>query len=296
MPAQGAPADRPAGTSPLAALLEGLPVAEDRLDLAGVSTWLVRGGDGPPVVLLHGQGGFAAMWAGVIRHLAGSHRVVAPDLPGLGRSEVPGGALDAARVTAWLGELVAKTCDGPPVLVGHSLGGGIAARFAVEHSDRLRRLVLVDSSSLGRFRPALGAVKALVRFSRRPDAASLDGFMSQVFVDPARCRSGLGDRWPAFRDSLIEGASRPSVSAANRRLLRTIGARRIPPRELQRISVPVALIWGRDDRVNRFRIAERVAAELGWPLLPIEDCGHIPQGERPDAFLRALGQALAEEG
>jgi pimeloyl-ACP methyl ester carboxylesterase len=104
-------------------LLKDLPVTERRLDLAGVSTSLLEGGEGSPLVLLHGQGGFAAMWGRVIPHLVGSHHVVAPDLPGLGRSEVRAGNLDAPAMVAWLGELIEQTCAEPPILVGHSLGG-----------------------------------------------------------------------------------------------------------------------------------------------------------------------------
>ena len=61
-------------------LLKDLPVTERRLDLTGVSTSLLEGGEGPPLVLLHGQGGFAAMWGRVIPHLVQSYHVVAPDL------------------------------------------------------------------------------------------------------------------------------------------------------------------------------------------------------------------------
>lgn len=98
------------------ALHEGLPVTERRLDLAGVSTSLLEGGDGPPVVLLHGVGMFAEMWTyRVIPQLLASHRVVAPDLPGPGRSVVRAGTrLDPPAMIAWLGELIAQTCSEPP--------------------------------------------------------------------------------------------------------------------------------------------------------------------------------------
>ena len=138
-------------------LLKDLPVTERQLDLAGVSTSLLEGGEGPPLVLLHGQGGFAAMWGRVILHLTGSQRVVPPDLPGLGHSEVRAGTLDAPAMVAWLGELIEQTCAEPPILVGYSLGESFAAHFAIEHGDRLRGIVLVDSGSLGPFRPAPGA-------------------------------------------------------------------------------------------------------------------------------------------
>jgi pimeloyl-ACP methyl ester carboxylesterase len=276
-------------------LLNDLPVTERRLDLAGVSTSVLEGGDGPPIVLLHGQGGFAAMWSLVIPQLVGSNRVVAPDLPGLGESKVRTATLDSTAAPAWLGELVAQTCAEPPIIVGHSLGGSVAARFAIEHSDRVRRIVLVDSGSLGHFRPTPSVLVALLRFSARPSPATHDRFLRQVFVDFERARAGWGERWAAFEEYHIDRATRPSVSAANRQLLRRIGVRRIPPDQLREIEVPVALVWGRNDRVMRFRIAEKASARFGWPLYPIDDCGHVPHVERPEAFVAALHAAIAEK-
>src|SRR6266511_3907658 len=121
-------------------VLAGAPVTERRLDLAGVSTAVLEGGDGPPVVLLHGQGGWAGMWLPVAADLVRTHRVVAPDLPGLGASEVPDGPPDAARVLAWLGELIQRTCPSPPTLVGASLGASIGARFAIGRASCRERV------------------------------------------------------------------------------------------------------------------------------------------------------------
>ena len=89
-------------------LLEGLPVAERRLTIAGADTAVLEGGDGPPLVLLHGPGGNGAHWGRAIGALTGTHRVIAPDLPGQGASE----PLDAERVLEWLGELIERTCAG----------------------------------------------------------------------------------------------------------------------------------------------------------------------------------------
>jgi pimeloyl-ACP methyl ester carboxylesterase len=272
-------------------LLAGAPVTERRLDLAGVSTAVLEGGDGPPAVLLHGQGGWSGMWLPVITELVTTHRVVAPDLPGLGASEVLDGSPDAARVLAWLGELIQRTCPAPPALVGASLGASIAARFAIAHPDRLSRLVLVGAGSLARFRPAPGVVLALIRFITRPNERTHAGFLRQVAVDPARVRALMGDRWEASQAYNLDRARTPSVRAANRRLLRELGTRRIPPQELARITVPTSLIWGRHDRVMRLRIAEAASARYGWPLHVIEDAGHFSI-EQPEACRAALQVAL----
>jgi pimeloyl-ACP methyl ester carboxylesterase len=275
-------------------LLAGAPVTERRLELAGVSTAVLEGGDGPPVVLLHGQGGWSGMWLPVIADLVATHRVVAPDLPGLGASTVPGGPPDAARVLAWLGELVERTCPSPPALVGASLGASIAARFAIAHPDRLTRLVLVGAGSLARFRPAPGVAFALVRFIARPNERTQRSFLRQIAVDPARVRALNGERWEASQAYLLELARTPSVRAANRRLLRELGTRAIPPEQLARIAVPTALVWGRQDRVMRLKIAQAASARYGWPLHIVEDAGHFSI-EQPEAFRQALRAALGGE-
>jgi hypothetical protein len=77
-----------AGDAARERLLAPMPVTERRLQLPGISTAVLEGGDGPPVVLLHGPGALAAEWMRVIPDLVTTHRVLAPDLPGHGASEV----------------------------------------------------------------------------------------------------------------------------------------------------------------------------------------------------------------
>ena len=96
-------------------LLAGVPVSERRLEVAGVSTAVLEGGAGPAVVLLHGPGANAAHWMRVVPQLVGTHRVIAPDLPGQGASELTrAGQLDRDRVVAWMSELIERTSPEPP--------------------------------------------------------------------------------------------------------------------------------------------------------------------------------------
>ena len=273
-------------------LIEGLPVTRQRLELAGVSTSLLEGGEGPPIVLLHGQGGFAEFMGGLISNLVDTHGVITPDLPGLGRSEVRGGTLDASGAVRWFGEVIAKTCDQPPIVLGVSMGGSIAARFAVERGDEICKLILVDSGSLGRFRPPPSLLFALIRFMGNPDRAGADRLQRQLFFDADRVRAQMGDRMAALLEYQIDRARQPSVRAANRTLLRKVGMKRISDADLRRINVPVALLWGRHDRVNPIRHAERARARFGWSLYPIEDAGHLPMVEQPAAFGAALREIL----
>jgi pimeloyl-ACP methyl ester carboxylesterase len=283
-----------AGNRHRALLLSGLPVAERRLQLAGVSTAVLEGGSGPPIVLLHGPGDFAGMWMRVIPNLVTTHRVVAPDLPGHGDSELADGRLDADGLRAWLSGLIERTCPSPPVLVGHVLGGAIGARFAANHSDRLSRLVLVDSMGLARFRPAPKFALALLAFLMRPTDRTYTRFMRQCSFDLDGLRHELGPRWEPFLAYSLERAREPNAKIAGR-LLREFGIPPISPDDLARIAVPTTLIWGRHDRANRLRIAQDATARYGWPLHVIENCADDPPRDQPLAVLEVLRTALGTE-
>lgn len=273
-------------------LLSTLPVTERRLQLAGVSTAVLEGGDGPPIVLLHGPGESAFWWMRVIPDLVTTHRVIVPDLPGHGTSEVTNSALDADSVVTWLGKLVEQTCPTPPTLVGHLLGGAIAARFASDQGDRLQRLMLVDAFGLGRFRPSARFAFGLLRFLVRPTERAYHSFLDQCLFDRDGLIEGMGDTWEPFLAYHLDRSRTPSVKTAMRTLMKEAGMPTIPSETLERISVPTTLIWGRDDRAIRLGIAEDASARYGWPLHVIDDAGDDPKLERPDVFLRTLYTAL----
>jgi pimeloyl-ACP methyl ester carboxylesterase len=273
-------------------LLAELPVKEKRLELAGVSSAVLEGGDGPPVLLLHGPGEFAALWARVIPDLIGTHRVVAPDLPGHGATGLPDGPLDHERVLAWLGELIERTCASPPVLVGHLLGGAIAARYACERPEQLSRLVLVDSFGLSWNRPSPRFALPLLAYIARPTERTRDRFLAQCFVDFDGLRGQMGERFEAFGAYSLEWARTKTAKAALRSLMPEYGMRPIPRDVLARIEVPTAMIWGRHDLQTRLSVAEGASARYGWPLHVIEGARDDPFFEQPEAALRALRVCL----
>jgi FAD/FMN-containing dehydrogenase/pimeloyl-ACP methyl ester carboxylesterase len=285
---------RRAGRNARAQLTAGLPVSERRLDLAGVSTAVLEGGDGSPVVLLHGPGGSAAHWTGVIPALVAGHRVVAPDLPGQGASELNDGDLDSARVLAWLRELIDYTCESPPALVGHALGGAIAARFAAVAGERVRRLVLVDALGLSGFDPAPDFGRALHEFGAEPSTGTHETLWRHCAFDLDRLRERMGGRWAAFETYNLDRARTPDVQAALGVLMESFGNPPIPEEELARIRVPTALIWGRHDLATRLEVAEVAGMRYGWPLRVIEECADDPPVEQPEAFLEALRSTLDE--
>jgi pimeloyl-ACP methyl ester carboxylesterase len=283
------------GVEHRARLLAGIPVTERRIDAAGIPTAVLEGGDGPPVVVLHGPGESAVNWRWTIPDLVATHRVVAPDLPAHGSSGTGPASLDADRVVAWLGDVLDATCVEPPILVGHALGGAIAARFAARaagHSlGRLRALVLVDALGLARFRPTPRFALGLVRFTSRPSERSFERFMRQCSHDADALRDRMGADWAPFVAYNVGSARSPAMKQASQ-VLRRAGLPRIPASELAGIDVPVTLIWGRHDRANRVRVAERAARRYGWALHVIDVAADDPARDQPEAFLRALRAAL----
>lgn len=279
----------PAGQDARRRLLAGIPVVERTLPLATVPTAVLEGGAGPSVVLLHSSGEFATLWRRVIPHLATTHHVVAPDLPGHGASQMSAdGSLDPGRVLAWLGELIDQTCPSAPVVVGHGLGGAIAARFAVDRGDRLAGLVLVDTMGLVEFDPAPSFGQALHSFMQEPTAPTRDGLFEQCFVDLDRLRDQMGEHWTPLADYALDRAGTPAQQAALGLLMPQVGMPAIPADELARITVPTTLIWGRGDLQVPLPIAEAASARYGWPLRVIEHAGDDPAMEQPEAFLAAL--------
>ncbi|MGW7356560.1 alpha/beta fold hydrolase [Streptomyces sp. NPDC054802] len=276
-------------------LLAPLPVTERRVTCAGVSTAVLEGGDGPPLVLLHGPGECAAHWTRVIPDLVTTHRVVAPDLPGHGSSDTGDagdGPLNADRTVAWLEDLVEQTCPSPPVVVGRLLGGAIAARFAAARPDLLERLMLVDSYGLSRFRPTPSFAVALAGFAARPTPHSIDRLFRACSAEPERVERELGDTAAALKTYAVDTARTRRNKAAMRALMPQLALPAIPDEVLRRITVPTALIWGREDPQTRVRTAEAASARYGWPLHVIDRAGDEPPIEQPEAFIEALRAAL----
>jgi pimeloyl-ACP methyl ester carboxylesterase len=273
-------------------LIRRIPVEERRFQLAGISTAVLEGGEGPPIVLLHGPGEFAAVWSRVIPDLVSTHRVIVPDLPGHGASDVGSHALTVDRVLDWLGELIGKTCPSPPVIVGHLLGGAIGIHFAIKYYNRLSHLILVDTFGLGRFRPTLTFARAMIGFIARPTERSQDRLFRQCFVDYDGLYRQMETEFDLLKSYALECARSKNLKRALRNLMPKFAMPVVPSRDIKQIGIPVTLIWGRHDRQVRLKIAEDASVRYGWPLHIIDNAADDPAVEQPEAFLKALYTSL----
>jgi 2-hydroxymuconate-semialdehyde hydrolase len=273
--------------SPRDRMLAGLPVTARVLDLDGIETSVLEAGDGPPLVLLHGGiecGG--AYWAPVIARLAERHRLIVPDVPGLGES-APVDRLDDDTFAAWFAGVLEQTHCVRPMLVAHSLLGSTAARFAVRRGDRLRALVVYGAPGVGPYRMPMRLRYVAIRFGIRPSARNAERFDRFALLDLDADRRRDPEWFAAFDAYARSQASLRHVKRTMRRLIGT-ETKQIPDADLRSIAVPATLLWGRHDRMVPLSLAQGAAERLGWPLHVVDGAAHAPHMEQPEAFVGSL--------
>jgi pimeloyl-ACP methyl ester carboxylesterase len=259
-------------------------------------------GAGPPVLLVHGMAGSASTWRHVMPQLAERATVIAPDLPGHGRSEKGRGDYSLGSLASTLRDLLIALGHDRATIVGQSLGGGVAMQFAYQYPERCDRLVLVSSGGLGQEVHMLlralsfpGAEYVLQLGCASPirDAGNaIGGLLSRVGLRPQpvveemwRAYASLGDAQTrqAFVRTLrsVVDVSGQCVSATDRLYLTAV--------------MPTLLIWGDDDRIIPISHAYSAHAAMpGSRLEVFEGVGHFPHCEAPDAFVRALLGFISE--
>ncbi len=275
-------------------LLAGLPVTDRRMQVTGLQTAVVEGGSGPPLLLLHGPGEHGLKWLRVIPDLVRTHRVVAPDLPGHGASEPLAREMEGESVLDWLDALIDSTCPQAPALVGQTLGGAIAGRFTARRPHRVSRLVLVDSLGLTTFQPSADFGEALSGFLSAPGEVTHERLWRLCAFDLDALAESLGARWPLLKAYNLQLARTPALRSTQQILMQRFGMEAIPAAELERIAVPVTLIWGRHDLATPLPVAEAAGALRRWPVHVIEKAADDPPLEQPEAFLEALRAALGD--
>lgn len=280
----------PPGLAPLAATV--------KLARSGREVFCYDAGprDAPGMLLAHGLGDEADTWRRVIAPLSERHRVVAPDLPGFGRSPVPEHArLSPPYLGALLVELIEHLGMRRVTLVGSSLGAALSQVAALANPGLVSRLVLVDGGLLAMNRLNASLLLMLVPGAGEKRYRSLAGDLDAAFASLVPYYARLGNLPEEERRFLRERVGERVASETQMRAyfssLRGFatwmlaGGRRSARRAVE-LGIPTTYVWGAQDHIIPLQAGRAAHAKHeGSRLVVIPDAGHLPHQETPEEFL-----------
>jgi pimeloyl-ACP methyl ester carboxylesterase len=276
-----------------------LPGFEERsAEVRGTRLRYFVGGDGPPVVLVHGLGGAATNWCELAPLLIRRRRVLVPELPGHGGSAPLPAAPSLNGFADRVHHLAELEGMLPAPFVGHSLGGSVTLRAAIRWRADVPAVVLAASAGIASstrwaqfWLAFFGKTKPGRRIAPHRSLIARNDWLRQAVFghwgasDPA----ALSDR---AVDGLLAGPQlHADTVSASQALVRDD-----PRQDLHDVGCPILVLWGARDHQVPIDDAFDYARRLGAPLRVIADCGHLLVAERPDACLDAIEDFLGRLG
>lgn len=266
-------------------------VQRSELDV-GIQHWVyVEGGQGDPVLLVHGLAGSKENWYPTAAKLSDRYHLLIPDLPGFGESQdSPDGRYQVDVQVERLHDFVAAKGWTRFHLAGHSMGGHIAGLYAARYPEQVRSLSLVNAAGVPFPRNAFQAeLEAGGNPFAATDLASLDRFLGMAFAKPpfapARVRAAYAERI-AERAPLWRGVLRQLIAEDQRYRLQA---------ELPNIKAPTLVLWCDQDQL--LDVASTNAFRAGLPGVNVQiltGCGHMTPMEAPTETAAALAATFAK--
>jgi 4,5:9,10-diseco-3-hydroxy-5,9,17-trioxoandrosta-1(10),2-diene-4-oate hydrolase len=270
-----------------------------RVDIGGVRLHHVDGGQGQPLLFIHGITATHRYWWQNLLHFAKHRRVIALDLPGYGRSDKPDADYSipffVEHVAAFLKQKKISQVD----LVGNSLGGLVSMMFAIEHPERVRNLVLVDPAGVTRFPQRLfsaalvgmgGAASLVPSKLRRPPRVPRV-FIARLFAMVFPERPDLAEKYVRSYERAMLTDEYPLLFRAAFRTAQGIMAHKLNA-HLPRLKQRTLINWGARDYLLPVSAAPRLRAQLPTSeLLIYTRSGHCPmvdEAERWNADVEAF--------
>jgi pimeloyl-ACP methyl ester carboxylesterase len=245
-------------------------IREETCNLGGVAMhYYCAGRRGTPIVLIHGLGSSAETWAGLIPMLSKEYLVYAPDLPGFGKTPLAPEGTNISAYVLYLERFLDALGYPRVTLVGNSLGGWIATRFAVEHPERVDRLYLLNSAGLRR--ENLHSPYAEDRIAARHTLEYISGFSVPV---------------PKF---VLDAVVRNSQTPAYVGFIRGYDPREELDSVLADVQVPTTIIWGELDHLLPLICAHDLHSGIAnSELVLLPHVGHMPQIQVPVKVARII--------
>ena len=246
-------------------------------------------GSGLPLLFLHGFGASIYSWRKNLEPIAKYHRVCAPDLPGFGYSDKP---LDADYSIDAYADFVVQFMDRlhipRAILVGHSLGGGIALLTSLKYPSRVLALILLDAEAYP-IKPPLMLTVAKLPLVRSVVHRAIGKWVVRIslqrsFHNPALITAPLVNEY--YRPFLTENGK-----AAPIRVLQAMDFEKLRelPGRYRSIRQKTLIIWGREDQISRTHLAHKLKKDLpNSRLRIIPKCGHLVQEEKAEAVNREI--------
>ena len=270
--------------------------------VAGTDLFVRQVGSGAPALFVHGLGGNSSNWTDLMWLLSDDVHAVAPDLPGFGRSgPAASGVYSPQGQADFLAEFVERTFAEPVHLFGNSMGGAISLQLAGRHPELVRSLTLV-SPALPDLMPmrtniqlpiiALPGVgdRVATRIAKLPVERRVQATLNMVYADPA---SVPPQRVREAQEDAALLATKPWVGTALQAALRGILATYFdrgpdaPWKLADRITVPVLLVYGQQDKLVNARAARRASKHFRHcRVRVVPHSGHVSQMEHPEIVAR----------
>jgi pimeloyl-ACP methyl ester carboxylesterase len=250
---------------------------EETITIAGLTVHMWHGGQGAPLLVLHGAGGNPG-WLPFYEALAAHFHVYAPSHPGFGASDRPEW-MDRVRDLAYFYRWFLEHLQLAPLpVIGFSMGGWLAAEMAAMYPTLLRRLVLVGAAGI---KPQQGELTDIFLIS--PEEVLRHQFYDPTQVpDYERLYGGeptLEQRQTATWNREMAALLTWKPYMHNPKL----------PVLLSQVHLPTLVVWGRHDAIVPLNCGEIYRAAIpGAQLVVIDQCGHSPQLEKPRAFLQVI--------
>ena len=275
---------------------------ERTIDAGGVSFLVREAGDGDPILLLHGFPQTGECWRGVAGRLAQHHRVIAPDLPGFGRSSAPK-TYDATSVAATFAALLDALGEPRATIVGHDWGGSLSFAFALAFPERVERLV-VTNAPFRKLDLKRGFHFLAFNIPMLPEAAfRLGGDRLVTFM----LRAGSWRKEVMNDDAVrpyVEAYRSPSNVSSAMAYYRTVTRAVIKRRfsrapassggQKRRIDAPTMIVWGMRDPGLPASVLESIEHDIPQAqIVRLNDVGHFVPDEAPDELAHAIEEFIA---